>query len=241
MKIGLVIPWRATPDRQKPFDAVMDWYATNFPEFEIFISDRPGEQWQHSASRNDGVRKAQDARCDIIVMNDADTIPQKQTLLNAIQAASQDFYIHNPYTICKYLSNHYTNEFLDGNIALEDLPAGSPQKEWTPNGIETIWESDYVCGGIFVFQPKAWWDLGGMDEKIVHGPEDLCFQQAHQVIKGMKFVRHAGTIYAMSHLQREKITNKDKRREIENIAIYDKYMEITNPEQMLKLVQTKTI
>jgi hypothetical protein len=238
MKLGLVIPWRSSPDRLAALDAVLIWYENNYPGIEIFYADRPGEYWQHSASRNDGVRKAQEAHCDVIIINDADTIPERSSLQAAILAAKEDRFIHNPYTICKYLSNEVTRKYLNGEISLQDIPSGVSSKDWDANGINTIWEVNWACGGIFVCQPEAWWDLGGMDEKIIHGPEDLAFQMAHEIIKGTKFIRHPGTIYALSHNQREKITEQDHALEANNIRIYNLYMDANTPEEILKIVKS---
>jgi len=81
MKIGLVIPWRETPSRIKPLQMVLDWYQTNLPNIEVIYIDRQGEFWSASGSRNDGVRKAQEAHCDVIIINDADTISEISTFI----------------------------------------------------------------------------------------------------------------------------------------------------------------
>ena len=237
MKIGLVIPWRPSPDRMKAIAKVLTWYEEQFPDIEIFFADRDGEYWQHSASRNDGVKQAQEAHCNIIIMNDADTIPEYESLISAITAAKSDRFIHNPYTICKYLDDKTTEDYLSNKIILKDIPKGSPIKEWDAFGVHQIWEIDWACGGIFVFQPDAWWDLNGMDEKIIHGPEDLCFERVHQVVKGRKFIKHPGTIYALSHNQREKVTEKDHAIEANNIRLYNLYMNTDSAEEILKIVK----
>lgn len=240
MKIGLVIPWRSYPDRTEALDAVLNWYKENFPGIPIFFADRGGEHWQHSASRNDGVKQAQEAHCDLVIINDADTIPELDSLNSAIQAAKADRFIHNPYTICKYLSDHYTKQYLNKSISLKDIPSGSQDKIYDANGIKEIWEINWACGGIFVCQTDAWWDLGGMDEKIVHGPEDLCFQRVHEVVKGIPIVKHNGTIYALSHKQRERVTMVDRIMEFNNLRLYNLYMNENNPKNILELVKKES-
>ena len=186
-KIGVVIPWREEESRLKPLQYVLNWYSANLPNAEVFFADKPGE-WQHSGSRNIGVRKAQEAHCDIIICNDADTVPEIASLERAIEAAKSDLFIHNPYTMCHYLNKDATQAVLDG---------GSLNQ----SGVTVL---NWVCGGIFVFQLDAWWRLGGMDEKITTGPEDLALQRVHEVVNGTKINKHRGNIYCFWHERIEK-------------------------------------
>ena len=66
IKIGLVIPWREQPSRIPLLKELLAWYEKNLPNVEIFYANRPGQFWQPSGSRNDGVKMAQDAKCDVI-------------------------------------------------------------------------------------------------------------------------------------------------------------------------------
>lgn len=223
-KIGVVIPWREEASRLKPLEYLLEWYSKNLPEAEIFFADKPGE-WQHSGTRNLGVKKAQDALCDIIICNDADTIPEINSLLRAIESAKTNLLIHNPYTMCHYLDKDATQEILDGQ------PFGHSSK-----GVRML---NWVCGGVFVFQPEAWWRLGGMDEKITTGPEDLAFERAHEVINGTKIIKHAGSIYCFWHERIEKETKEDWEREAYNQNLYARYLTASTPDEIIELVKSR--
>lgn len=186
MKIGLVIPWRETPSRIKPLQSVLEWYQTNLSDIEIFYADRPGEKWNGAASRNDGVKKAQEAHCDVIIVNDADTIPEIKPLLEAIEHCQKDGMVHNPYTLCKYIENEMCEYYYNGT----DIKLLKHRLYTEANG------------GIWVCTPETWWSIGGMDERFIQwGGEDMAFEMAHKVIKGNKLIKHDGYIYCLSHMQ----------------------------------------
>jgi len=183
-KIGLVIPWREQPSRIKPLEHVLDWYKTNLTDIEVFYSDRPGKYWSAAGSRNDGVKKAQEAHCDVIIINDADTIPEIEPLLEAIENCQKDGMVHNPYNFCKYYDKEATNKILSGI----DINLIRHSREYTE-----------ANGGIYVCTPEAWWSIGGMDEKFIQwGGEDSAFELAHTIIKGSKLIKHTGTIYCLA-------------------------------------------
>lgn len=225
MKIGLVIPWRPTPSRIKPLAKVIEWYKINLPDIEIFYTDRPGEFWSASGSRNDGVRRAQEAHCDVVILNDADTLPELDSLLEAIDAAQSDGMIHNPYRLCKYFDMEMSEQFYAGK------------------DIKLLKHTLYTeaNGGIWVCTPETWWSIGGMDEKFVQwGAEDSAFELAHTVIKGSKFVKHDGTIYCLGH----EVQIHDpgfNYNQIRNIQLYWLYYSASTPKRMLALVKEKTI
>src|SRR5437660_10957618 len=79
------IPWRATPSRQRPFERVVEFYKTHFPDWPILAADSNDRRWMFNLAqaRNNAVRAA---RTEIVVVNDADTIPP----LDGIRAAVAD-------------------------------------------------------------------------------------------------------------------------------------------------------
>ena len=218
----LVIPWREQPSRIRLFKLVKDWYETNLPGIEIIYSNRPGEFWNAAASRNDGVKKAQEAHCDVVIINDADTIPEIEPLMEAIESCQRSNMIHNPYSHCKVFSEQETSSFYDG-IKLQDIYC------------RTVFTTSN--GGVYVCTPEAWWSVGGMDEKFMQwGYEDSALEEAHEVIKGTKLVKHNGYIYSLKHQEQlhDKGYNENYRR---NRALFTRYLKITNPNEMLKLIK----
>jgi hypothetical protein len=222
-KIGLVIPWRETPSRLKPLDAVLKWYQTNLPDIEIFYSDRPGEYWNASASRNDGVKKAQEAHCDVIIVNDGDTIPEIEPLLEAIEQSKNDGLVHSPYNKCKYIDVEMSELYYAGkDIKLLKHTLYRP-----------------ATGGIWVCTPETWWSLYGMDEKFQQwGPEDAAFDISHRIIKGVPLVAHEGYIYCLGHVH-QLHNDGFVSSQHANSILWHLYLAATSPERIKWLVQEK--
>jgi len=224
-KIGLVIPWRPTPTRLKPFFAVRKWYQTNLPDIEIFYSDRPGDKWNAAACRNDGVKRAQEAHCDVIIINDADTLPEIEPLLEAIEQCKNDGLIHSPYNRCKYIDMEMSELYDSGaNIKLI---------KYTQYNIAT--------GGVWVCTPETWWSIGGMDEKFQQwGPEDAAFDIAHRIIKGVPLVQHQGYIYCLGHVHQVNDEGFTSSHQF-NTKLYGLYLSATTPERIKWLINSKDI
>lgn len=224
MKIVVVIPWRPTPTRMEAFNALMNWYKTNLPDIDILFADAPGETWLPSHSRNLGVRKAQEAGCDIVILNDADTIPELSSLLEAAKLAYSDNMVHNPYHLCKTFTYEESKPYYDGLKELHEL-----------KGTEHVTAN----GGIYVCTPQAWWSIGGMDEKFKQwGYEDSAFNYAHAIINGVDIVRNWGTIYSLGH--EPQFHDKDyNKNNINNRDVFMRYTIANSREKMLELVKAK--
>ena len=211
MKIGVVIPWREQPSRILAFLKVCKWYEDNLPEAKVYFVDNGIEVWEMSATRNLGVRLAEQDNCDIIIINDADTIPEINPLREAMAAALEDNMIHNPYNVYALYEQYETNLHFNQAIELSQLrfvPVNS-------------------CSGTIVFTPKAWWDLGGADEKFIKwGYEDTAQDLVHQVIHGTPFVKHAGTVYAFSHVTQDNWTSPSPQMK-QNQKLYEKYVHVS--------------
>jgi glycosyltransferase involved in cell wall biosynthesis len=223
MKIGIVIPWRSQISRIPAFEAVVKWYNQNLPDAKIYYPDRPGPVWLPAATRNDGVKMAEADGVDIIIMNDADTIPEINPLKEAIAAAYSDGMFHNPYTNYRMLKERGTRQHLVKKHPIKDC-------SFLP------WDSS--CYGTVVFTPSAWWEIGGMDEKFKQwGYEDTAQQVAHKVIHGTDFIKHQGTCYAMGHEPQEK-NNQDF---FNNEFLYQEYLRADTPEKILELCKKEVL
>jgi hypothetical protein len=218
MKIGVIIPWREQPSRLVAFNALLDWYKNNMPNAKVYLADRVSTTWHMSASRNDGVRQAEADECDIVVVNDADTIPQLEPLMESIEAALKDKYIHNPYTEYRILDDDGTEDFVSG-IDLKSCRHRTYNRS---------------CSGVYVCTPQSWWLVGGQDEKFIGwAPEDVAMQRAHKVIHGINFIKHDGIVFALGHDKQEKGINFKNGN-----ALYEKYHQTRTPDRMLKLVKS---
>ena len=222
MKIGIVIPWRPQPSRIKPFNEVVGWYKEHFPDSKIYFPDREGPIWSPSGTRNDGMRMAEKDGCDVVIFNDADTIPQIKPLKEAISHALRDNMIHTAYTQFRLLGEIGTKQYF---------------KRLHP---EKCQHQKYLegCFGINVATPKAWWKVGGMDEKFLQwGYEDTCMEIAHKVINGQPFIKHDGIGFGLAHVNQTRsgdIFNNNK-------MLHEEYLSIKNPKDMLELVKRKEL
>lgn len=167
--------------------------------------------------RNAGVKAAEDAGADVVIINDADTFPQLGPLNNAIEAAYIDRYVHLPYTTYRSLMLAGTQQFLRGK-KIEQC---------------SYFVVEGACSGVYVTSPKTWWSHYGQDERFVGwGFEDSAWFSAHITLLGREPVRHAGTIYAMHH---ESAIKEGKQYEKSADLMFN-YLNATTKEQMTALV-----
>ena len=161
--------------------------------------------------------------CDVVVANDADTIPDLNALMEAIEAAALDDFIHLGYTKFAYLSEIGSKEFLSGK----------------PPELCDQYVHPYVNFGVNVFKPSSWWSIGGQDEKFKQwGCEDTAMGIAHRVLKGIEFVRHRGFAFCLSHDRQPQHGNENFEN---NTILFEKYSKIDNPKDMVDLINSKDI
>lgn len=222
MKIGIVIPWREQESRIQPFNEVVSWYKHNFPDANMYFPDHPGEHWLPSHTRNDGMRMAEADGCEVVIFNDADTIPQYGSLIRAIRQSVTDGLMHNPYKNYYALTEYGTEKYLMG------VDPSKCEAKLFKNS----------CFGTVVCTPETWWSIGGMDEKFKQwGWEDTAMEQAHLVIKGTRFVKHYGSVYAIWHQPQPK---KGSQTFSDNKRLYEeRYLKVKTAKEMLDLVASK--
>jgi hypothetical protein len=120
----------------------------------------------------------------IVIVCDADTIPEPEPLHAAVEAAGRDGRLHLPYTRYRALSPAGTTAVLNG-APLSECP--------------TETESTGAQGGILVMDAEAWQNTGGMDERFTGwGFEDTAFHAAAHTLNG-DVARHEGDIHHLWH------------------------------------------
>lgn len=224
MKIAVVIPWRKTPSRLRLKNYVAAWYKDNLPEARIIYSDSNHEKFNLSASRNAGAREV--LNYDIIIHNDADTIPNLKSLREGIDQTFKTGLFCNPYSSYYTVNSDSTSKVLNGSTTLE--------------------KSEYeqvhgACSGVIITTPKTWKAVGGFDENFIGwGYEDVAIFVAHKTIMGSEFLIIPGEVYAMSHAP-----NKTKGNpELTNLGLelLNQYFEASkDKESMLKLLGDRVI
>lgn len=182
--VAVVIPWRpGTAERNAHHDTVRAHLAALLPDAIHLDADSGHTPFSRAGSRNEGVRQAQAAGADVIVICDADTLAEAEPLHEAIDAAN-DGVMHLPYTWYRGLSETGTTQYLAG---------------WPAAHCLAELEHEWATGGIIVIQPAAWWQAGGMDERFQgYGFEDAAFRIAADALLGPT-VKHHGTITHLWH------------------------------------------
>lgn len=181
--IRVVVPWRPAPSRVSAFEFLLAWYAEHLPEFEVHTVDTDDDVFVLSACRNLGI--AQGDPDEVVVVNDADTLPEPDALRAAVAAAATSGLVHLPYTRYHWLGAEGTAQLRAGTAARDcafELVRGA-------------------CSGVYVTTPRTWATHGGQDERFRGwGFEDAAWYLAHETLLGRPPVRHEGRVYAMHHV-----------------------------------------
>lgn len=216
-KVTVAVPFRAGAlDREIHADYVAARLREMLPDADHLVVDVEGE-FSRARVRNEAVRRAGSG---VVVLCDADTIPEEQPLRDAIAGASQDGRLHLPYTRYRALSPEGTLAVYARGVD----PCDAPVED----------ESRRPIGGVWVISVDAWWQAGGMDESFVGwGFEDDSFFTAANVLLGQT-VRHEGTI---THLHHKPAANLQSPGYRANRSRFQQYVRARrSPEAMRKLV-----
>lgn len=176
----IVVPWRDTgPERAVACRFVCEQLRCLLPGSPLLLCDSGHDPFNRSASRNLGV--AQVPGGEVAVVCDADTVPERKPLLNAIHEA-KDGRLHFPFHHCWLLTAEQTTRVLAGD---------EPQSD----GAHALHHAE---GGVMVMRADSWRQVGGMDEGFIGwGYEDnnFCLRASRTV--GAH--RHLGTIWHLHH------------------------------------------
>ncbi|GAA4264433.1 hypothetical protein [Frondihabitans peucedani] len=182
--VTVVLPWRPQPSRVEAFEAVSSWYRENLPEARVVTVDSDDEVFNLARCRNLGVAGVEAAGDDVVVIGDADTLPQPAPLREALEACLTSGRVHLPYTEYHWLGRSGTAAFRDGTPLEEcdfELVRGA-------------------CSGVYVTTPATWWSHGGQDERFRGwGFEDAAWYVAHETLLGEVPRRHEGAVFALHH------------------------------------------
>ncbi|MFJ4045317.1 hypothetical protein ACIPV2_06190 [Microbacterium sp. NPDC089987] len=180
----IVIPWRPAPSRMDAYQRVIAWYRQTLPEVPLETVDTGDVPFVLAACRNSAMRDA--AQDEVVVVGDADTIPEREPLIAAIRAAAESRFVHLPYDEYRWL----------GRTGSVDHAAGVPLADCA---VEQYVEG--ACSGVYVATPRTWESHGGQDEGFRGwGFEDAAWFLAHSTILGAPPVRHPGRVYALHHV-----------------------------------------
>jgi hypothetical protein len=219
MKIAVVFPWRETPSRLPLKKYVDAWYRFNLPEAKIVYSDSGHTPFNLAASRNAGAEQLLDY--DIIIHNDADVIPNIESLRKGIEETFKTGLFCNPYDRYNIINLKNTKRVLSGKTSYVDAPSQQIQG---------------TCSGTIITTPKSWELVGKFDERFLGwGYEDVAIQIAHKTITGQDFLIIPGVLCGMSHVPNETKNNAELMKN--GLDLLNKYFDASkNKESMLKLI-----
>lgn len=182
--LTVLIPWRAQPSRLAAFDSLTRWYHENFADVTIRTIDSDDELFNLARCRNLAIDTVTDD-AEVVVINDADTIPERDALLRAVDSAVSSGVVHLPYAEYRWLGREGTADFVGGrplDACRFELIAGARS-------------------GVYVTTPSAWRSHGGQDERFLGwGFEDAAWYVAHETLLGRVPQRSAGRVYALHHV-----------------------------------------
>jgi hypothetical protein len=177
----VVIPWRDDGHRAAACRAVCAHLRSALPNTPLLLADSGHEPFNRAASRNLGARHALPG--DILVVCDADTLPEAQSLKIAIVRA-YDNRLHYPFAVVNYLSEVGTAGMLAGQ---------QPDPEQIEHSIPS------AQGGVMVMRASAWLEAGGMDERFTGwGFEDNAWYATVARAVGPP-IHHAGVAWHLWH------------------------------------------
>lgn len=210
MRFAVAIPYRPNgqSERQRNFEYVYDYFASR--SYPVLDTDSGHERFNRSASRNAAVRALRG--WDAVAICDADFVPPLDALEAALEAASRDGGLHQPFDNALYLTADETDRYLAGG----ELPAR--------------WGGD-LTGGCFVISPEAWFEAGGMDERFEGwGGEDDAFRIAAETLLGPRR-HHEGT---MPHLWHPSSAAFGSAAHRGNLALLRRYTQAANDREAMR-------
>jgi len=202
------IPWRPTPDREAAFRRVSEFYASL--GFDVQPLDGGGAPELFNIGRSRNLLVEANADHAVMVLSDADTIPQVEPLVAAVRAVLDgvhDDSIHLPYHLYRR----------------PDIARFSRTEPVMVDG---------ACSGVMVFKPAAWLALGGEDERFAGwGYEDTALRLAHETLVG-PMIRYRGEVTAFQH------ASNNRKGLAPNRALFQRYRDAHgDPERMQRLVE----
>jgi hypothetical protein len=220
MRVLVAIPWRPQPDRIYAHDLTVQRYTELLPDADIVDVDTDHTPFCLAACRNKGARIAEEIGADIVVLGDADTLPERDPLLEAIEQARYSRFVHLPYTEYRSLGATGTGQHR----------AGKPLEDCDHITIP------FATSGVYVTTPATWWSCGGQDERLLGwGMEDVCWLVAHRALLRAEPVRRDGRVYALGHASAVKEGEQYER----NVALYHRYLaagDSGNPDAVRAIV-----
>jgi hypothetical protein len=212
------IPWRPTPERQAGFDLTVARWRALVRGVEVVTVDTDHHPFNLNACRNLGVRRAEEAGADVVIVSDADAfLADDADPVEVLHAAGAGG-LHLPFTAQRYLTAEETAAVAAG--ATSALP-GHPGN-----------------GACYVVTPAAWWTFGGGDERFRGwGGDDDQIIAAALALSSVR--RHWGTVLSLHHADERRPVGTEEHRP--NAELAHRYWAArTNAAAMRRLIAERS-
>lgn len=210
--IDVFIPWRPHPSREASLRFALAWWEAH--GFTTHLIDSGHQPFNLAGCRNNAVRSASS---HVVILADADTVPELPALLQAMALASDELGTVLPYTEYRSL----------GARGSRHAHIGAPLEDCSHLVIQD------ACSGIYVTTRGGWAKHHGQDELFAGwGCEDAAWWIAHETLVGVPR-RIPGRVYALTHESQDK-TGESTRSNYARIFHYEQAR--GNRERILELV-----
>lgn len=190
-KLTIAFPFRAGCEfREKSFPFVMQAYQDIVPYADFITVDSGDTPFNRAATRNRCVQRAESG---VVVIADADILPDAAALLESITAARDEGGLHLGYDYYRALMKESTQRFY------YDRTNPSRHDKRDPSLLPMAFDSTTSTCGIVVMRCDQWFLAGGMDERFTGwGFEDTAFAIAVETMIG-PLTNHHGTVNHLWH------------------------------------------
>jgi len=188
---AIIVPWRMADGREMSFELAQRYNSVTFSDFKTYFSDSVGEKFNVSEARNRGCLQAIADGYDNLIVLDADTIFERDAIVDALKVATTDGGVCYPYTWSIETNEYFSTKLEGGEISLADLP-------------NQMTATEKHVGSGWVMTKEAFFEMNGWDENFVGwGCEDSAFQLACESIFGGTMPRSSGYCYRLWHPERD--------------------------------------
>lgn len=209
LKASIAIPYRDSDgSRAAGHQKALSYISELGYSIRIHDSD-PGQPFNRAQARNNAVRDSDD---DVIIICDADSVPEAEPLKAAVEGAFRYGVCHFPFDVVRDLDSNGTEQ------------SGFP----TPlASLSYLQEYGPSQGGCWVIRPDCWWKAGGQDERLTGwGQEDRAFLVCTMTLLG-RSVSLPGRLYTMHHRRSGRIHPED-------LTIFNQYNSLYGDVVMLR-------
>lgn len=212
IKAEVWIPWREQPSRIKAMEFTKNWYESR--GYKVVLVDTDDEVFNLSGCRNKAVKES---KADVVIISDADTVPESTSLTVAIKRAHKTNLTTLPYKEYRSLGKTGSDQVLSGKRL---------------NECDYYWV-EKACSGVFVTTKRAWAKHYGQDENFKGwGCEDAAWEITQRTLCG-EIPRVNGKVYALTHVSADK-EGEETKNNFGRIYLYEQAD--GNKEAILRLV-----